>query len=81
MAACHRFGPMRSIPTATTIRERLSLIRQQEFVTVESLALLVGVSERTMWRRLADLPHVIRDGRVTRIHRASALHYLLKRSV
>ena len=65
----------------TTIRERLELIRQQEFVTVESLALLLGVSERTIWRRLTDLPHVIRDRRVTRIHRASALRHFMKRSV
>jgi DeoR/GlpR family transcriptional regulator of sugar metabolism len=72
---------MRSTPTPMTIRERLELIRQQEFVTVESLALLVGVSERTIWRRLPDLPHVIRDRRVTRIHRVSALRHLLKRSM
>jgi hypothetical protein len=78
-AACLRLGPMRATPP--TIRERLELIRQQEFVTVQSLALLLSVSERTIWRRLADLPHVIRNGRVTRIHRASAVRYFLKRPV
>ena len=66
--------------TPTTVRERLEFIKQQEFVTVESFALLVGVSERTIWRRLGELPHVIRDRRITRIHRASALRHFLKRS-
>jgi len=61
-----------------TIRERLQRIQQQEFVTVQDFALLVGVSERTIWRRLPGLPNVIRDGRVTRIHRASALRHFLK---
>jgi DeoR/GlpR family transcriptional regulator of sugar metabolism len=62
-----------------TIRERLEVIRQREFITVQELALLVGVSERTIWRRLAELPNVIRDRRITRIHRATAITYLLKR--
>ena len=61
-----------------TIRERLESIRQQEFVTVQDFALLVGVSERTIWRRITQLPHVIRNGRVTRIHKASALRYFLR---
>jgi len=61
-----------------TIRERLQRIQQQEFITVQDFALLVGVSERTIWRRLPGLPNVIRDGRVTRIHRASALRHFLK---
>jgi DeoR/GlpR family transcriptional regulator of sugar metabolism len=61
-----------------TIRQRLELIRQKEFVTVQDFALLVGVSERTIWRRLPVLPNVIRNGRVTRIHRSSALRYFLK---
>jgi DeoR/GlpR family transcriptional regulator of sugar metabolism len=60
-----------------TIRERLETIRQQEFVTVQDFALLVGVSERTIWR-LTELPHVIRNGRVTRIHKASALRHFLR---
>jgi len=64
----------------TTIRERLNVIRQQEFITVEELALLVGVSERTVWRRLTELPNVIRNRRITRIHRATALGYLLRRT-
>jgi transcriptional antiterminator len=62
-----------------TIRERLEDIRQREFITVQELALLVGVSERTIWRRLTELPNVIRDRRITRIHRATAVGYLLKR--
>ena len=61
-----------------TIRERLELIQQKEFVSVKEFALLVGISERTVWRRMSDLPHVIRNGRVTRIHRVSALRYFLK---
>ena len=61
-----------------TIRERLETIRQQEFVTVQDFALLVGVSERTIWRRLTELPHVIRNGRVTRILKASALRHFLR---
>jgi DeoR/GlpR family transcriptional regulator of sugar metabolism len=63
----------------STIRERLEVIRQQEFITVEELALLVGVSERTIWRRLTELPNVIRSRRITRIHRATAIRHLLKR--
>jgi DeoR/GlpR family transcriptional regulator of sugar metabolism len=61
-----------------TIRERLEVIRQRDFVTVKELALLIGVSERTIWRRLAELPHVIRNRRITRIHRATAVRYFLK---
>ena len=68
----------RAPDTNVTIRERLELIRQREFISVQDFALLVGVSERTIWRRLPRLPNVIRDGRVTRIHRASALRYFLK---
>jgi DeoR/GlpR family transcriptional regulator of sugar metabolism len=63
----------------TTIRERLEGIRQQEFLTVQELALLIGVSERTIWRRLTELPNVIRNRRITRIHRVTAVRYLLKR--
>jgi DeoR/GlpR family transcriptional regulator of sugar metabolism len=62
-----------------TIRERLETIRQRDFVTVKELALLIGVSERTIWRRLTELPYVIRNGRITRIHRATAVRYFLKR--
>jgi DeoR/GlpR family transcriptional regulator of sugar metabolism len=63
----------------TTIRERLEGIRQQEFLTVQELALLIGVSERTIWRRLTELPNVIRNRRITRIHRVTAVRDLLKR--
>jgi len=63
-----------------TIGERLNRIRQLEFVSVPDLALLLGVSERTVWRRLEHLPNVIRDGRITRIHRRSAVHYFLNRA-
>jgi DeoR/GlpR family transcriptional regulator of sugar metabolism len=62
-----------------SVRERLDAIRQREFITVEELALLVGVSERTIWRRLTNLPHVIRTGRITRIHRVAAVRYFLSR--
>jgi len=63
-----------------TIGERLSRIKQLEFVSVADLALLLGVSERTVWRRLPKLPNVVRDGRITRIHRRSAMHHFLDRS-
>ena len=62
-----------------TIRERLDTIRQRDFITVEELALLIGVSERTIWRRLTSLPHVIRNGHITRIHRATAVYHFLQR--
>lgn len=61
-----------------TIRERIELARQKDFITVEECALLVGVSERTIWRRLPFLPQVVRDGRIVRLHRVSAVRYFLK---
>lgn len=61
-----------------TIRERSELAKQKEFITVEECALLVGVSERTVWRRLPKIDRVIRDGRVVRLHRVSAIRYFLK---
>jgi len=63
-----------------TIRDRLDVIRQREFITVSEFALLVGVSERTVWRRLPELPHVIRSGRITRIHRLTAVRHFLRKS-
>ena len=63
---------------ADTIRERIASARDKEFISVEECALLVGVSERTIWRRLPKLDRVIRDGRITRIHRATALRYFLR---
>jgi len=66
--------------TKLTIGERLTQIKQLEFVSVSDLALLLGVSERTVWRRLGHLPNVIRDGRITRIHRRSAVQYFLTQS-
>ena len=60
-----------------TIRERIAEAREKEFITVEECALLVGVSERTIWRRLHQLDRVIRNGRLTRVHRATALRFFL----
>jgi predicted DNA-binding transcriptional regulator AlpA len=61
-----------------TIRERLDAVRQQEHVSVNELALLTALSERTIWRRLhaGVFPVVLRSGRVVRIHRVSALRVL-----
>jgi hypothetical protein len=61
-----------------TIRERLATIRDLEYISVNDLALLTGLSERTVWRRLQAnaFPFVLRSGRVTTIHRASALRVL-----
>lgn len=60
-----------------TIRERLDVARQKDYVTVAECALLVGVSERTVWRRLPKLDRVIREGRIVRVHRVTALRYFL----
>lgn len=60
-----------------TIRERLDVARQKDYITVQELALLVGCSERTIWRRLPRLDMVIRNGRLVRIHRVRALRYFL----
>jgi predicted DNA-binding transcriptional regulator AlpA len=63
-----------------TIRERLAKVRDLEYVSVNELALLTGLSERTVWRRLSanTFPFVLRSGRVTTIHRASALRALMR---
>lgn len=60
-----------------TIREQLETTRQKEFITVEECALLVGVSERTIWRRLPQLDRVVRNGRITRLHRVTAMRFFL----
>lgn len=60
-----------------SIKERIDAARQKEFISVEECALLVGCSERTIWRRLTKLDRVIRDGRITRLHRATVLRYFL----
>lgn len=60
------------------IREQIDTAKQKDFISVSECALLVGCSERTIWRRLAKLDRVIRDGRVTRLHRATAMRYFLK---
>lgn len=61
-----------------TIKERLERARQKDYVTVEEGALLVGVSERTIWRRLPQLERTIRDGRITRVHRITLVRHFLK---
>jgi len=63
-----------------SIRERLDRARQQDYVTIRECALLVGVSERTVWRRLA-LAHLgtpVHSGRCTRVHRLTAVRYFLQ---
>jgi predicted DNA-binding transcriptional regulator AlpA len=61
-----------------TIREQLAKVRDLEYVHIYELALLTGFSERTLWRRLqaGAFPHVLRHGRVTTVHRVSALRAL-----
>jgi len=61
-----------------TIRERVDVAKQKEYITVDECALLVGISTRTVWRRLPLMDRVIRDGRVVRVHRVSAMRYFLK---
>lgn len=61
-----------------TIRERIELARQKDYITIQECALLVNVSERTVWRRLPHLGHVLRDGRITRINRRLAVRFFLK---
>lgn len=60
-----------------TIRERIDEARQKDYVTVQELALLVNVSERTIWRRLPQLGQVIRSGRICRLNRRQAVRYFL----
>jgi len=59
-----------------TIQEQLTAARTADYVTAEQLALLLGVSPDTIWRRIRrqELPGVIRYGlRGIRIHRETAL--------
>lgn len=62
----------------TSIRERIDAARQKDYITVQECALLVNVSERTVWRRLPHLGHVLRDGRITRLNRRVAVRFFLK---
>ena len=59
------------------IRDRIELARQKDYVSIQEVALLVGVSERTVWRRLPYLGHVLRNGRITRVNRRIAVRYFL----
>lgn len=63
-----------------TIKDRLDRARQLEYVPVPDFALLTGISERTIWRRLKAglFPRVLHSGRITTIHRASALRVMLR---
>jgi predicted DNA-binding transcriptional regulator AlpA len=61
-----------------TVKERLEAAKQKDFITVEECALLVGVSERTIWRRLKQMDRVVRDGRIVRLHRITAVRFFLK---
>lgn len=60
-----------------TIRERIDAARQKDYITIAEVALLVGVSERTVWRRLPHLGHVLKNGRITRVNRRLAVRYFL----
>lgn len=62
----------------SSIKERIERAKQRDFITVEECALLVGVSERTIWRRLPAIDRVVRDGRIVRLHRITALRFFLK---
>lgn len=63
-----------------SIREQIDFARQQDYVTVRQCALLVNVSERTVWRRLKDekLGTPVRDGRIVRVNRRLAVRFFLK---
>lgn len=60
-------------PENATIRAQIDFAKQQEFVTIEQLALLLQVSPQTIRRRLARFPQVIRTGHTIRIHRISGI--------
>lgn len=62
----------------TSIRDRIDAARQKDYITVRECALLVNVSERTIWRRLPQLGHILRDGRITRLNRRLAVRFFLK---
>jgi len=55
-----------------TIRARLDVIAQCDYLSLEDAALLVHVSKATIRRRL-DRLDVLRDGRVVRVRRLSLL--------
>jgi hypothetical protein len=61
-----------------SLRDRLDAAKQKDFITVAECALLVGVSERTIWRRLPQLgAGVLRNGHIVRLHRVLAMRYFL----
>lgn len=62
------------------VKERLAEAREKDYVTVQECALLVSVSERTVWRRLKaeKLGTPVRDGRIIRVNRRLAVRYFLK---
>lgn len=58
------------------IRERLDRAKQLEYVTVQDGALLVGVSIKTIRRRLPRLTgatDLLRNGRILRVKRLALL--------
>lgn len=61
-----------------TIKAQLDAIRQKDFLTLTEAALLLGVSVKTLRRRQARIPGTIRDGRVIRLHRVSAVRFFLQ---
>lgn len=63
--------------SSRSIRDRMEDARQKDYITVEECALLVSVSERTIWRRLAEekLGTPVRDGRIVRVNRRAAQRF------
>lgn len=68
-----------SVKKRLPITERIAIAKEKDFISIVELALLAGVSERTIWRRLPQLDRVIRDGKIVRIHRVSAMRHFLFR--
>lgn len=60
-----------------TIREQLEHIGQQEFITVKEASLLLNISERTIWRRIAAnrLRFELCEGGIRRLRKSAVVRY------
>jgi excisionase family DNA binding protein len=60
-----------------TSREQIEHVGAQEFVTVHEAALLLNISERTIWRRLraGKLHFELSDGRIRRLRKAAVVRF------
>ena len=56
-----------------TIRERIDAAKQQEYLTVEQLALLTQYSTLTIYRRAKQIPGYVKLGKGIRFLRTAAL--------